>query len=54
MGSAAAFVIDTSEEFSFAQGIFTNGDVYRALINLCNNKEKQGAKTEEQGLSFFV
>lgn len=38
MGSAAAFVIDTNEEFSFAQGITTNGDVYRTLINLCNNE----------------
>lgn len=38
MGSAAAFVIDTNEEFSFANGITTNGDVYRNLINLCNNE----------------
>jgi phage gp29-like protein len=38
MGSAAAFVIDTNEDFSFANGITTNGDVYRNLINLCNNE----------------
>lgn len=28
MGAAAAFVIDTTEEFQFAQGVTTNGDVY--------------------------
>lgn len=38
MGAAAAFVIDTTEEFSFAQGINTNGDVYANLIRLCNNE----------------
>lgn len=38
MGAAAAFVIDTNEEFSFAQGTSTNGDVYRALITLCNQE----------------
>ena len=38
MGSAAAFVIDTSEEFEFAKGTDTNGDVYNNLIRLCNNE----------------
>lgn len=38
MGAAAAFVIDTEEDFSFAQGISTNGDVYNNLIRLCNNE----------------
>ncbi len=38
MGAAAAFVIDTTEEFQFAQGTNTNGDVYANLIRLCNNE----------------
>lgn len=38
MGSAAAFVIDQSEELSFATGVTTNGDVYNNLINLCDNQ----------------
>lgn len=38
MGAAAAFVIDTTEEFQFAQGVSTNGDVYANLIRLCNNE----------------
>jgi phage gp29-like protein len=38
MGAAAAFVIDTTEEFQFAQGVTTNGDVYSNLIRLCNNE----------------
>lgn len=38
MGSAAAFVIDTTEEFSFADGVSTNGDVYKSLITLCNQE----------------
>lgn len=38
MGAAASFVIDTTEEFSFAQGVSTNGDVYHNLIRLCNNE----------------
>ncbi len=38
MGAAAAFVIDTTEEFEFAQGVSTNGDVYNNLIKLCNNE----------------
>ncbi len=38
MGAAAAFVIDTTEEFQFADGTHTNGDVYDNLIRLCNNE----------------
>lgn len=38
MGAAAAFVIDTEEDFQFANGISTNGDVYANLIRLCNNE----------------
>lgn len=38
MGAAAAFVIDTTEEFQFAQGVSTNGDVYSNLIRCCNNE----------------
>lgn len=38
MGAAAAFVIDTEEEFQFANGTNTNGDVYANLIRLCNNE----------------
>lgn len=36
MGSAAYFIIDTTEEFQFAKGADTNGDVYNNLIQLCN------------------
>lgn len=35
MGSAAYFIIDRTEEFQFAKGADTNGDVYRNLIGLC-------------------
>ncbi|WP_458257256.1 phage portal protein family protein [Parabacteroides distasonis] len=38
MGSAAYFIIDTTEEFQFAQGVSTNGDVYNNLISLCNSE----------------
>lgn len=38
MGAAAAFVIDTTEEFQFAQGVTTNGDVYANLVRQCNNE----------------
>lgn len=38
MGSAAWFVIDTTEAFEFAKGTDTNGDVYSNLIRLCNNE----------------
>lgn len=29
IGSAAYFIIDTTEDFEFAQGVATNGDVYK-------------------------
>lgn len=38
MGSAAYFIIDTTEEFHFANGVNTNGDVYNNLISLCNSE----------------
>lgn len=38
MGSAAAFVIDTNEDLSFASGVATDGGVYDNLINLCSNE----------------
>lgn len=38
MGAAAWFIIDESETFEWAQGVATNGDVYKNLINLCNNE----------------
>ncbi|GGB82910.1 hypothetical protein GCM10007424_23670 [Flavobacterium suaedae] len=38
MGSAAWFIIDTMEEFEFAKGVVTNGDVYNNLIQVCNNE----------------
>ena len=38
MGSAAYFIIDTTEEFQFASGVSTNGDVYNNLISLCNSE----------------
>lgn len=38
MGAAAWFIIDEHEEFQFADGINTKGDVYKELINLCNNE----------------
>ncbi len=38
MGAAAWLVIDENEEFQFAQGANTNGDVYRNLISLCNSE----------------
>lgn len=37
-GSAAAMVIDTTEELEYATGISTNGEVYANLIRLCNNE----------------
>ncbi|MCD8177297.1 MAG: DUF935 family protein [Tannerellaceae bacterium] len=36
IGSAAYFIIDTTENFEFAQGTNTNGDVYRNLIATCD------------------
>jgi phage gp29-like protein len=38
MGAATWFIIDKTEEFEFADGANTNGDVYNNLINLCNNE----------------
>lgn len=38
MGSAAWFIIDDSESFDFAKGVTTTGDVYKNLIQLCNNE----------------
>lgn len=38
MGAAAWFIIDEQESFEFAQGVSTNGDVYRNLMNICNNE----------------
>ncbi|MCR4559411.1 MAG: DUF935 domain-containing protein [Bacteroidales bacterium] len=38
MGSAAAMVIDNTEELSFASGVNTSGDVYNNLITLCNRE----------------
>lgn len=38
MGSASWWLIDTDEKFEFAQGVSTNGDVYKNLINLCQNE----------------
>ncbi|MFA7448802.1 MAG: DUF935 family protein [Weeksellaceae bacterium] len=38
MGSAAWFIIDTTEEFDWAKGVSTNGDVYNNLIRLSDNQ----------------
>lgn len=38
MGAAAWFIIDETEEFEFAKGADTNGDVYNNFIRLCNNE----------------
>lgn len=38
MGAAAYFIIDNTEEFSFANGVNTNGDVYNNLMRVCNNE----------------
>ncbi len=38
VGASAWFIIDSTEEFDFAKGVDTNGDVYNNLINLCNNE----------------
>lgn len=42
MGSAAWFIIDENEEFSFAKGVSTNGDVYKGLMSFCNNELSMG------------
>jgi len=36
MGSAAWMLIDTTEDFQFAQGVSTNGDVYKNFMDFCN------------------
>lgn len=38
MGNAAWFIIDENEKFEWAAGVATNGDVYKNLIQLCNNE----------------
>jgi len=38
IGSAAYFIIDTEEKFEFAQGTNTNGDVYKNLIDTCDQQ----------------
>ncbi|MDB0603178.1 DUF935 family protein [Tenacibaculum maritimum] len=38
MGAAAWFIIDESEKFEWAAAATTNGDVYKNLINLCDNQ----------------
>lgn len=38
MGSAAYFIIDREEEFQFAKGADTNGDVYKNFITLCKDE----------------
>ena len=38
VGAAAWFIIDNTEDFQFAKGVDTNGDVYNNLISLCNNE----------------
>ncbi|MBN9312901.1 MAG: DUF935 family protein [Chryseobacterium sp.] len=38
MGSAAWFIIDTTEEFEWAKGVSTNGDVYGNLLSFCDNQ----------------
>jgi SPP1 gp7 family putative phage head morphogenesis protein len=38
MGSAAWFIIDEDEEFSFADNVNTKGEVYEGLIRTCDNR----------------
>lgn len=38
MGSAAWFIIDTTEEFEWAKGVNTNGDVYSNLMTFSDNQ----------------
>lgn len=38
MGAAAWFIIDTTEEFEWAKGVNTNGDVYNNLVRLADNQ----------------
>ena len=42
MSSAAWFIIDESESFEFAKGTITTGDVYKNLINVCDNNISMG------------
>lgn len=37
MGAAAWFIIDETENFEWAKGVDTNGDVYNNLINKCKD-----------------
>lgn len=38
MGAAAYFIIDSTEELAFAQGVSTNGDVYKNLATFCDQQ----------------
>ena len=38
MGAAAWFIIDENEEFQFAEGVSSSGDVYNELMKVCNNE----------------
>lgn len=38
LGSAAYFIIDNEETFEWAQGVSTNGDVYKNLMDACRNE----------------
>jgi hypothetical protein len=37
-GGSAYLILDTNEAFDFAEAVVSNGDVYKNLINLCNNE----------------
>lgn len=38
MGAAAWFIIDETEEFEWAKGVDTNGDVYKNLMTVCRDE----------------
>lgn len=38
LGSAAYFIIDENESFEWAEGVSTNGDVYKNLMDACRNE----------------
>lgn len=38
LGAAAWYIVDSEEEFEFAAGVSTNGDVYNNLITLCKSE----------------
>lgn len=38
IGSAAYFIIDTTEDISFSEGTSSNGDVYQKLISTCDQQ----------------